>query len=69
VDTESSEGSKKSGLRTNTLISGRGFPKNIEFINDTRIYYAGDNCIRRVADVARRSVREGEWMGMIRWGG
>jgi diguanylate cyclase (GGDEF)-like protein len=36
-------------------------------INDTHGHHAGDLCIRHVADVMGRSVREGEWLA--RWGG
>jgi diguanylate cyclase (GGDEF)-like protein len=36
-------------------------------INDTHGHHAGDVCIRHVADVIGRSVREGDWLS--RWGG
>jgi diguanylate cyclase (GGDEF)-like protein len=36
-------------------------------INDTHGHHAGDVCIRHVARVIRRSVREGDWLA--RWGG
>ena len=36
-------------------------------INDTHGHHAGDVCIRHVADVIGRSVREGDWL--CRWGG
>ena len=36
-------------------------------INDTYGHHAGDLCIRHVADVMERSVREGDWLA--RWGG
>jgi diguanylate cyclase (GGDEF)-like protein len=36
-------------------------------INDTHGHHAGDICIRHVADVIGRSVREGDWL--CRWGG
>jgi diguanylate cyclase (GGDEF)-like protein len=36
-------------------------------INDTHGHQAGDVCIRHVADVIGRSVREGDWLS--RWGG
>src|SRR5215218_4937248 len=36
-------------------------------INDTHGHQAGDVCIRHVARVIRRSVREGDWLA--RWGG
>jgi diguanylate cyclase (GGDEF)-like protein len=36
-------------------------------INDTHGHHAGDLCIRHVADVIGRSVREGDWLA--RWGG
>jgi diguanylate cyclase (GGDEF)-like protein len=36
-------------------------------INDAHGHHAGDVCIRQVADVIRRSVREGDWLA--RWGG
>jgi diguanylate cyclase (GGDEF)-like protein len=36
-------------------------------INDTYGHQAGDECIRHVAEVVRRNVREGDWLA--RWGG
>ena len=36
-------------------------------INDTHGHHAGDICIRHVAEVIGRSVREGDWLA--RWGG
>ena len=36
-------------------------------INDAHGHHAGDLCIRHVADVMERSVREGDWLA--RWGG
>ena len=36
-------------------------------INDTHGHHAGDTCIRHVADVIGRNVREGDWLA--RWGG
>jgi diguanylate cyclase (GGDEF)-like protein len=36
-------------------------------INDTHGHHAGDVCLRHVADVIGRSVREGDWVS--RWGG
>jgi diguanylate cyclase (GGDEF)-like protein len=36
-------------------------------INDTHGHHAGDVCLRHVARVIRRSVREGDWLA--RWGG
>ena len=36
-------------------------------INDTHGHHAGDACIRHVADVIRRNVRESDWLA--RWGG
>jgi diguanylate cyclase (GGDEF)-like protein len=36
-------------------------------INDTHGHQAGDACIRHVADVIKRNVREGDWLA--RWGG
>jgi diguanylate cyclase (GGDEF)-like protein len=36
-------------------------------INDTHGHHAGDVCLRHVAEVLRRSVREGDWLS--RWGG
>ena len=38
-----------------------------KIINDTHGHHAGDECIRHVADVVRRNVREGDWLA--RWGG
>jgi diguanylate cyclase (GGDEF)-like protein len=40
---------------------------NFKAINDTHGHQAGDVCIRHVARVIRRSVREGDWLA--RWGG
>ena len=36
-------------------------------INDTHGHHAGDACLRHVADVIGRNVREGDWLA--RWGG
>ena len=36
-------------------------------INDTHGHHAGDVCLRHVARVIRRNVREGDWLA--RWGG
>ena len=36
-------------------------------INDTHGHHAGDICIRHVAELIRRNVREGDWLA--RWGG
>jgi diguanylate cyclase (GGDEF)-like protein len=40
---------------------------NFKAINDTHGHQAGDVCLRHVARVIRRSVREGDWLA--RWGG
>src|SRR5215211_3696514 len=40
---------------------------NFKAINDTHGHLAGDVCIRHVARVMRRNVREGDWLA--RWGG
>ena len=40
---------------------------NFKAINDTYGHQAGDVCLRQVARVIRRSVREGDWLS--RWGG
>jgi diguanylate cyclase (GGDEF)-like protein len=40
---------------------------NFKSINDTYGHQAGDVCLRHVARVIRRSVREGDWLA--RWGG
>jgi diguanylate cyclase (GGDEF)-like protein len=40
---------------------------NFKAINDTYGHQAGDVCLRQVARVIRRSVREGDWL--FRWGG
>jgi diguanylate cyclase (GGDEF)-like protein len=40
---------------------------NFKAINDTHGHQAGDACLRHVARVIRRSVREGDWLA--RWGG
>ena len=36
-------------------------------INDTKGHQVGDVCIRHVADVVRRNIRQGDWLA--RWGG
>jgi len=36
-------------------------------INDTYGHQAGDACIRHVADIIRRNIRQGDWLA--RWGG
>jgi diguanylate cyclase (GGDEF)-like protein len=40
---------------------------NFKVINDTHGHQAGDVCLRHVARVIRRSIREGDWLA--RWGG
>jgi diguanylate cyclase (GGDEF)-like protein len=40
---------------------------NFKAINDTHGHQAGDACLRHVARVIRRNVREGDWL--CRWGG
>ena len=40
---------------------------NFKAINDTHGHQAGDVCLRQVAQVIRRNVREGDWLA--RWGG
>ena len=40
---------------------------NFKAINDTHGHQAGDVCLRHVAWVIRRNVREGDWL--CRWGG
>jgi diguanylate cyclase (GGDEF)-like protein len=40
---------------------------NFKAINDTHGHQAGDVCLRQVARVIRRNVREGDWL--CRWGG
>jgi len=40
---------------------------NFKAINDTHGHQAGDVCLRHVARVIRRNVREGDWL--CRWGG
>jgi diguanylate cyclase (GGDEF)-like protein len=40
---------------------------NFKAINDTHGHQAGDACLRQVARVIRRSVRDGDWLA--RWGG
>jgi diguanylate cyclase (GGDEF)-like protein len=40
---------------------------NFKSINDAHGHQAGDACLRHVARVIRRSVREGDWL--CRWGG
>ena len=39
---------------------------NFKAINDTHGHQAGDVCLRQVAQVIRRNVREGDWLA--RWG-
>ncbi len=40
---------------------------SFKLINDNWGHQAGDDCLRRVADVIRRNIREGDWLA--RWGG
>ncbi|MDQ3316042.1 MAG: GGDEF domain-containing protein [Actinomycetota bacterium] len=51
------------GMLTLALADVNGF----KTINDTHGHQAGDACIRHVADVIKRNVREGDWLA--RWGG
>ena len=52
---------------TTTLTIGVVDVNNFKSINDTYGHQAGDVCIRHVADVIRRNIREGDWLA--RWGG
>jgi diguanylate cyclase (GGDEF)-like protein len=44
-----------------------GDVNNFKSINDTHGHQAGDVCLRHVARVIRRNIREGDWLA--RWGG
>jgi diguanylate cyclase (GGDEF)-like protein len=55
--------SRSGGQLTVAVVDLDGF----KTINDTHGHHAGDVCIRHVADVIGRSVREGDWVS--RWGG
>jgi diguanylate cyclase (GGDEF)-like protein len=44
-----------------------GDVNNFKAINDTHGHQAGDVCLRHVARVIRRNIREGDWLA--RWGG
>jgi diguanylate cyclase (GGDEF)-like protein len=50
-----------------TLTIGVVDVNNFKAINDTYGHQAGDACIRHVADVIRRNIRESDWLA--RWGG
>ena len=50
-----------------TLTLGVVDVDNFKHINDTYGHQAGDVCIRHVADVIRRNIRQGDWLA--RWGG
>jgi diguanylate cyclase (GGDEF)-like protein len=54
---------RSGGQLTVAVVDLDGF----KTINDTHGHHAGDICIRHVADVIGRSVREGDWL--YRWGG
>ena len=54
---------RSGGQLTVAVVDLDGF----KTINDTHGHHAGDVCIRHVADVIGRSVREGDWLS--RWGG
>ncbi len=54
---------RSGGQLTVAVVDLDGF----KTINDTHGHHAGDICIRHVADVIGRSVREGDWL--CRWGG
>jgi diguanylate cyclase (GGDEF)-like protein len=54
---------RSGGQLTVAVVDLDGF----KTINDTHGHHAGDVCIRHVADVIGRSVREGDWLA--RWGG
>ena len=50
-----------------TLTIGVLDVNNFKSINDTYGHQIGDACIRHVAEVVRRNIREGDWLA--RWGG
>ena len=50
-----------------TLTIGVVDVNNFKSINDTYGHQAGDACIRHVAEVIRRNIRESDWLA--RWGG
>jgi diguanylate cyclase (GGDEF)-like protein len=50
-----------------TLTIGVVDVNNFKSINDTYGHQAGDACIRHVANVIRRNIRESDWLA--RWGG
>jgi diguanylate cyclase (GGDEF)-like protein len=50
-----------------TLTLGVVDVDRFKHINDTYGHQAGDICIRHVADVIRRNIRQGDWLA--RWGG
>jgi diguanylate cyclase (GGDEF)-like protein len=50
-----------------TLTIGVVDVNNFKSVNDTYGHQAGDACIRHVADVIRRNIRNSDWLA--RWGG
>ena len=50
-----------------TLTIGVLDVNNFKYINDTYGHQVGDACIRHVAEVIRRNIRDSDWLA--RWGG
>jgi diguanylate cyclase (GGDEF)-like protein len=61
------EGAARVRRSAETLTLGVVDVDRLKQINDTYGHQAGDKCIRHVADVIRRNIRQGDWLA--RWGG
>ena len=67
VEKRLTEDAARVGRHKGSLTIGVIDVNNFKSINDTHGHLAGDVCIRHVANVIRRNIRQSDWLA--RWGG